>query len=69
MLITVRKERGSAGCGSNSLQVMRSRFVVGIPCVAASPIERDHALDVAAQIGRQAPGLAEEIVELTESAP
>ena len=41
-----------------------SSFAGGIPCVAASPIERHHGLDVAAQIGRQTPGLAEEIVEL-----
>jgi hypothetical protein len=43
---------------------MGSRFAVGIPCVAASPVERDHGLDVVAKIGRQAPGFAEEIVQL-----
>ena len=41
-----------------------SSFAGGNPCVAAASIERHDGFDIAAKIGRQAPGLAEEIVEL-----
>jgi hypothetical protein len=41
-----------------------SSFAGGIPCVTAASIERDHGFDIAAKIGRQAPCLTEQIVEL-----
>ncbi|MFP1632680.1 hypothetical protein ACLB6G_13175 [Zhengella sp. ZM62] len=59
--VTVRKERGGAGICSNSLLVIGSRFVSGFRGVAASQVEREHGLDVVAQIGLQAPCVAEEI--------
>lgn len=44
--------------------VMGSCFVAGLGGVADAPIERHHGFDVAAKIGWQASGFAEQIVEL-----